>query len=755
MATDDDMSTSASVDKLVRSSRAPRSIRSRLILLVLAILFPALLAGLWVVGLTYRLAKEANARLLEDTARALSMVIDLELAQRAGMLRSLAVSRMLDRAPDLSPSTLRAFDQQARRTLTGLEGWLEMRSNRQVLVNTRLPPGDLPRASAPGNLPLIDVPLIQPLRENPQLGIYHASLVQPVLRNGRAVLNLTLTMLPHEFQRIIDQQSLASDWVAAIVDSEGRLVARHPGGALYAGRETTPDIRERIATQREGFMRTASPEGDDITLYFSTTSQGWTYITGMPQTQFEGVVPQAVRNVALGALILFALAVLAALWVSRGIVKPIHTIKQLAMGMQRGRVALVHSTGISECDEVAQALSSASLSIHGARLEMEQRVEEAVALTRNAEQRMSHSHRLEALGRLTGGVAHDFNNLLGVISNSAHLLQRKAGNPDLTPALEAQLRAVESGSRLTQHLLRFAGRQSVRPCAIRLDSFLPEAAELIKSVLGRHIELSVSIDPSVPALFADPNELELALINLALNARDAITARGHVELRTARAEPEDRSGLPDGEYVVVSVSDDGSGIDETIIKQVFEPFFSTKEMPQGTGLGLSQVYGFCQQSGGNVRLDSTVGLGTTVSMVLPAHVGAVNAPEASPSTGVPSIAGTRVLLVEDHEELRSVTSALLASFGCEVVPSSSAQEALRILEGPDRVDVMLTDVLMPGPMDGVALAKRVRQEQPDLPVVLISGHRGDAEDIGEFPFLQKPCTPQALVAVLEESMARR
>lgn len=729
----------------------PQSIRSRLVLLVLAILLPSLVAGLWVVGLTFRLARDTNQRHLEDTARALSMVLDLELAKRSGVVRGLALSRMLDAAPNLAPGTLRAFDEQARRTLTGLEGWLEMRSADRVFINTRLTPGELPRSPAPAALaPLVDRPQIQPLRENDQLGIYHAALVQPVLREGRAVLNLTLTVMPHEFQRIIDQQKINEQWVAAILDSEGRLVARHPGGAAHAGRYATDELRRRLSTEREGLLHTKSLEGNDITIFFSTSAQGWTYVTGMPTSRFEGVVPEDVRNAALATLLILALAIAAALGVSRSIVRPIHAIKQLALGMRDGGTVHADPTGITECDEVAQALERASQSIQGAQVELEQRVAEAVALTRNAEQRMSHSHRLEALGRLTGGVSHDFNNLLGVISNSAHLMLRKTSDPELTSALEACLRAVGTGSRLTQHLSRFAGRQPVRPCVIHLAIFLPEAADLIRALLGRHVKLTVVIDPSTPTLFADPNELELALINLALNARDAIAERGQVELRTWRAEPEDCAELDQDDCVVVSVTDDGRGMGEDIIKRVFEPFFSTKDPLQATGLGLSQVYGFCRQSGGTVRINSTPGLGTTVSMVLPAS----GASEPTiPSTGTrPCIMGARVLLVDDNEELRGVTAALLASYGCEVVSSSSPQEALRILQTNGNIDVVLTDVLMPGPMDGVALAKQVRELMPALPVVLISGHRGNAEDL-DFPFIQKPCTPETLVAALEKAMA--
>lgn len=732
--------------------RSPDTIHSRLILLVLSVLLPALLMGLWVMGLTQRLARDANQALLEDTSRALSMVLNLELAQRAGVVRGLALSRMLDVAPNVPARTLREFDDQARRTLTGLEGWLEVRSADRVLIDTRLPPGQLPRPTASAPVPLLDSPQILPLRHNAELGIHHASLVQPLLRNGQPVLNLTLTLLPHEFQRIIDQQKIDKNWVAAIIDSEGHVVARHPGGASYTGRLATEQLRQRLATEREGLMHTTNLDGHETSLYFRTTAQGWTYVTGMPIDQFEGAMPTDIRNLALGTLILLTLAVLAAWGVSRSIVRPIHTIKRLALDMRGGRTVQPIETGITECDEVAQAMASASQTIENAQTEMAQQVEQAVSLTRHAEQRMSHSHRLEALGRLTGGVAHDFNNLLGVISNSAHLVLRRTDNPALTSAVQASLRAVAAGSRLTQHLLRFSGRQSVRPCVIPIGVFMADAAELIRAVMGQRVELTVEVDPSAPTLFADPNELELALINLALNARDAIAERGHVEIRAVRAEASDVVGLPQEDYVVMSVTDDGSGISETLVKQVFEPFFSTKDAAHASGLGLSQVYGFCQQSGGTVRIDSTLGLGTTVSMVLPAHRASAEDDAQGVPSQLPPVLGTRVLLVEDNQELRSVTTSLLESFGCEVVCSSTAEEALRMLEKPPDVDAMISDVLMPGTMDGVTLARHARQMLPELPIVLISGHRGEFDEVADFPFVNKPYTPQTLVTTLQEAL---
>ncbi|MGQ3193161.1 MAG: response regulator [Hydrogenophaga sp.] len=729
------------------------SIRTRLIALVLAVLLPALCAAAWVLSLTYRMERESSEHVLEETTRALSMVLDRELTQRAVVVRALASSSLLDTAPQLSPAALRDFDQQARRTLTGLEGWLELRSADQVLVNTRQPPGTRPRAGP--RLALVDRPMIQPLRQDAALGIQYAALVQPVLREGQAVLNLSLTMLPNEFQRIIDEQRLPAGWLAAIIDNQGRVVARHPGGGVHIGRPATADLKAHLDAEREGLMHSVSLDGHPVTLYFHTSPQGWTYVTGMSREQFEGTVPRAVLQVAAAMLALLVVSLIAAAWVARRIVQPIHTIEQMALDLREGRPLRRTRTGLLECDQVALALHDAGHAIRHARIELERQVSDAVERTRKLEQRASHNHRVEALGRLTGGIAHEFNNLLGIISNCAHLMRRLAPAPAIQPAIDATLSAVDTGSRLTQHLLRFAGRQTVHPRVMQLQTFLPETAELLRTLLDRRVTLTTEVDENTPAVQLDPSELELSLINLALNAREAIPAHGHLWLRAAAAEPDDLEGLPSGSYVRITLRDDGHGMDDTVAHRAFEPFFSTREPHEVAGLGLSQVYGFCLQAGGRARLESMPGLGTTVTLVLPAHTGEPADARAALPVSPAAIAGTRLLLVEDNEALCEATAAVLRSYGCDVVCTASAEDALRLIDTPPGFDVVVTDVLMPGKMDGVALANHLRQILPQLPVVLISGHHGDTSPPPGVRLLRKPCPPEVLAGAIEAAIAQR
>ena len=743
------------------------SIRSRLLSLVLAVLLPGLLGAGWLISNTFAAERQAHERTLRDTSRALSMVVDIELTQRSTLARLLAQSRWLDEAPQPPREHLLAFEQQARRALQGMHGWVELRSAERLLLDTRLPPGKFPAPPpSPGADPsddasaahsvLSEQPMLMPLHRDAPGAAAYAAVLEPVQRQGRTLLNLSVTLQPVELQRIVDRQGLPADWVAAVLDERGIIVARHPGGAAYVGRSATRDLLQRMAKAPEGLIESVSLDGKPVAGFFSTSLNGWTYITAMPREQYAGLLPSSVLQVSLVALALLGLAVGGALWVSRRIVEPVHALKTAAGQLQAGQPVRVSLSGLAECDEVAQALNDAARTLQQGRVELERQVAQAVEQTRQAEQRVSQNQRVEALGRLTGGVAHDFNNLLGVISNSAHLLQRHADTPEMQVPVSTVLRAVDAGSRLTQHLLRFAGQRPVRPRAVALGRYLPELQELLASVLGRHFEISVEVEAATRAVHVDTSELELALINLALNARDAMPAGGRLRLHACNARAADTEGLPAQDYVLITVGDDGPGMDAELAAHVFEPFFTTKSVGKGTGLGLSQVHGFCTQAGGTARLDSMPGLGTTVSMLLPAAVGGAESALQAPGAPAPTaVAGLRVLLVEDNPELREVTAALLRAHGAQVQHAAEAAEALHQLALHPDVDVVLSDVVMPGAMDGLALARHLRQHRPALPVVLISGYMAGEAAAGDFTVLRKPCREDDLLTALHTAVVQR
>lgn len=738
----------------------PVTIRSRL-LLVLAVLLPGMLGVGWLIGSTYEAERDAHLRLLRDTSRALSMLIDGELQRRATIAHVLSQSPALDGSDLQAPEQREDFEQLARRAMQGMDGWVELRAPGKLLLSTRLPEGV--DSAAPGPATLSAVALMQPLGTAPDARPgepqeLHAAWVEPVTRNGRLLYNLVVTVRPSELQRVVQAQAGHSGWIGTVMDNSGRVVAREPGGAAFVGRERRADLRARMEGATEGAFESVSLDGVQTAGYFSTSPLGWSFITAMPRTEFAGRLPQAVQRIVIGALALLALSMAGAVWVSRRIERPIRALKTATEDLQAGRPVQTTRTGMLECDDVAGALAAAGRSIASARTELEASVAQAVERTRLVEQRGAQSQRVAALGRLTGGVAHEFNNLLGVISNSTHLIQRHAAAADLQGPLKATQRSVDKGSQLTQHLLRFAGRRAVSIQTLSLARYLPEVQELMRSVLGRRIEISVQVAPDVWPVKLDTNELDLALVNLALNAHDAMPSGGELRLRAGNATSDDRDGLTDlapGDYVLLTISDDGIGLEPAMVEHAFEPFFTTKGVGQGSGLGLSQVHGFATQAGGAARLTSTPGIGTTVSLLLPAaHDDASSARPLFLGEGLPqSIAGVTVLLVEDDDALGDVTAALLMAHGAKVVRAGHVDAALRLLDAGIAPDVVLSDVVMPGAADGVALARQLRQQRPRLPVVLITGFSNTAVAEGEFLVLRKPCAPSEMLAALQAAIA--
>ena len=741
------------------------SIRARLLLLMLSVLLPAGIAGVWVVAQAYVNERALLERNLRDSTRALAMVVDRELASRVAIASVLSGSQALDRGAELSEDDLDAFEREARRVMAPYAGWVVLTSNGKELLNTRIgashspplpvtdeaaPPADAREADG-------DQPKVSSLARSGVEGGMHASIVQPVQRDGRTLLNLRVTVLPQEMQRIIDQQHLPQDWVAAIVDADGTVVARYPGGTAYAGKSATPDLKNLMTAQAEGFFESVDLDGNPAAGFFASSTQGWTYVTAMPLETFARL-PVAVGKLALGALVLMALALAGAWWVARIIIVAVCNLKDLAEELRDGEPVQPRPSRVAECEDVAAAMVEASESLRRAHADMEQRIEDAVEQARQAEQHLSRTRRVEALGRLTGGVAHDFNNVLGIISNSAHLIQRDPGSSQWQAPLAATLRAVDVGSRLTQHLLRVAGRQPVRPQSIDLARYLREAQELLRIVLGKRVELQLSAAEGLPHITVDSSELELALINLALNARDAMPEGGRVSVHARAASPEEMNGLPPGGYVTICFTDSGVGVDEEMLPHILEPFFTTKAAGKGTGLGLSQVHGFCTQAGGTVLVASGAGEGTSVSLVLPGStpIETEDAPSTQPAVDSRFIAGKHVLLVEDNAELGESTTSLLESYGCRIERAHDAAHALRQVEAHHGVfDVVLSDVVMPGEMDGLAMARRLRASHPMLPIVLISGYSSALTEARDFTVLHKPCTPQQLIAALTRAVRER
>jgi signal transduction histidine kinase/ActR/RegA family two-component response regulator len=376
-----------------------------------------------------------------------------------------------------------------------------------------------------------------------------------------------------------------------------------------------------------------------------------------------------------------------------------------------------------------------------------------------AEDGLSRAQRLEALGRLTGGVAHDVNNLLTAILGSVHLLERHLGaaaDARTRRLLRAARDAVESGARLNAGLLAFARRQPLRPRALDANALIQEFVPLLQRALGETVQLRLELDRALPHCQADAAQLEAALLNLAINARDAMPGGGEAVLtaRSARLDPPAAAGpdAPFGDFVAITLRDTGEGMTPEVRERAFEPFFTTKPPGRGTGLGLSQVFGFVRQLGGQVAIDSAPGRGTAVTLYLPlATADAAAAAQDRGGEGTPPAcqtvpllppAGSTVLLAEDDAQVRAITAEALREAGFRVLAAQDGAEALELLRNSGPVDLLFSDVMMPGGMSGLDLARGAATLQPGIAVLLASGHAAEsfaqAAAAGGWELLPKP-----------------
>jgi PAS domain S-box-containing protein len=375
----------------------------------------------------------------------------------------------------------------------------------------------------------------------------------------------------------------------------------------------------------------------------------------------------------------------------------------------------------------------------------------AVLQRRRSEEQLAHAQRLDAIGQLTGGIAHDFNNLLTVMSGNLQLLEMacetRPGMDDLAEVIGSARRSAARGAELTAKLLSFARRQPLQPRVLSSSQLMRDLERLLARTLGSTIALSVDVPPDAPAVFADAAQLEAALVNLALNARDAMHRGGELRIALDTVELE-ASKLPNaaapGRYARFCVVDTGVGMSAEVMARAIEPFFTTKDQGRGSGLGLSMVYGFVRQSGGELRIASRLGYGTQVEVLLPV---AAAAPSASATPEVAATGKGVVLVVEDDPAVADVAAAFVASLGYQVRAVADAEAALAVLAGSEPIDIVFSDVLLGAGPDGVALATRARALRPGLPILLTSGHAATPTLEG-VELLRKPYERVALGAAL-------
>ena len=732
-------------------------IRTRLLLLILAILVPSFIAAVLAVGYVYQEERRAQETSVKEAVRAFALLVDNELESREAVLRTLANS------PAVARGDLETFERHARSLAPTAETAIILVDlDGRQLINTRAAPGTplpLRRASDLDELMKrhgVDRTLVSDLFVS-TVGQRHDFAIQvPVRIDGSVRYFLSMGVNAATLQSLLGEQRFPAEWQAAIVDRTGRIVARTLDPERYRGRFVTPTARSEFAAHREGAFTNRNLAGIPVQAFYSTVpASDWKVLVSIPIDDLRRVPLHAAAFLATIMAILLVLASVAARWFAQRAAIPIEYLGRSAADLGAGREVHYQPQGIVEIDAVAQRMAEASRQILTAQAELEQRVAEALAANERAQSALVRGQKLEALGRLTGGIAHEFNNLLQTLTTALQLASLTSSQPKVLGFIDTCKRTVSRATALTTRLGAFGRVQDARLLTVDPGDQARGSVQLLRGVLrqGTRVELQCADD--LWPVTVDPVQFDLALLNLAINARDAMPDGGRlaIEVRNCILEPTlERTG---GDYVRVSVTDTGTGMPPEVQARALDPFFTTKPPGQGSGLGLPQAYAFATQSRGWLALTSTVGAGTTIGIYLPRSHQPLSAVAARAEDQVPGRGSGRVLFVEDDPLVREAVVRGLEDCGFDVMVAADGDKALAMLDAGLDADVVFSDIVMPGKVSGFDLAGILRERRPGLPVVLATGYTDQRAVIPGVQVLAKPYEIDQLVTLLSNLSGTR
>lgn len=739
---------SDSVAVLFHYPAAHLRIRTLLLLLVLAVWLPAVAGFALLARSTYLREAEDARQDIERFALSLSSLVEGELDKRVAIASTLGASRTL------LEEHLRRFHEEAGAAMKDSGDWVMVLDRERQLLNTQVPyDGYTSSDRPPGSTfvtaaPRVTFSVQSLLLQDPVLVAYAAERREPVR------YNVGVAFSPAVVQRLIDKPTPFGS-LASVLNGEQLIVARNRDPKKWVGQAAGAEVQRRAKAGTSSFGETVTLDGVPSLTYVSSANRhGWTVVLALPQE----ALTQAARRLtaqtlaAAGALLLIGLGI--AIAVARKIGKPIVQLHEAALHLGRDEVPAAFSTGVAELDEVSRALEQAGRRSHESTVTLQNEVARAVDEAREAQAALLEGQKREAIGRLTGGLAHDFNNLLQTISTGLHVVDRQTGE-DVPHRrfLEAAMRATGKAADLVKQMMTFGRAQPLKPQPVRLHNFVLQTQELTRKAVGERVQLTAEIEPGLPAVLVDPAQLELALLNLIFNARDAMPEGGAIRITARLATREENAWLGGKPHVSLQVSDNGMGMSNETRERAFDPYFTTKPVGAGTGLGLAQVLAFARQSSGDARLESVAGVGTRVTLLLPVTDQAE--PAAEPEAAARHAGRMlRILMIEDDSLVSSVVVPALRAAGHEVTHCTSADEAQEVLKSRTDFDVLFSDVVMPGRLSGLDLVDWCRAHVPSMAAVVATGYntRQTRADVQE---LRKPYGLDDLLEALQRAGQER
>ncbi|MGV3742041.1 MAG: ATP-binding protein [Burkholderiaceae bacterium] len=727
------------------------NIRNRLVVLALCILAPCLLAATLAVWYVFQEEQETQKQLMAETARTLALLVDNELASIEERLAALAAS------PTLARGDLKAFYEHAKNVAPTADTTVVLSdASGNRLLNTRAPFGN---GQPNGKIAITELrlqssptkTLVSDLFFAPVGKRYDFAVQIPVMRGDQVRYYLALGQAAEKLRPLLAQQSFPPGWLISVLDRKGTVVTRSKDADKYVGQLANPSFRKKIlAGDKHGIHYGTTLNGMDTAGFFHRAPlSDWTIIINTPLEEIRRPAIRAAFFLGGFSLLMLFIALIVARWYGKRTAQPIEQLRLAAESMGRGERFVASPSGLLEADAVGFAMTQASAEIQRSKTQLELRVAEAVAAAEKAQRTLLQSQKLEALGRLTGGIAHDFNNILQTLSTALQLIPFTPESSRIQSLAETCEKAVERATLLVGQMRSFARVQDANLETVHLEHSIGNTLPLLHNALPSNIELALQVQDGLWPVTIDTLQFELALLNIVINARDAMPGGGTVKIALQNEVLRQSMGATGpGEYVRISVVDNGSGMPPEVLARALEPFYTTKPVDKGTGLGLPQAYGFAAQAKGSLLIDSTEGAGTTVAMLLPRACAAARPTGPHSSSNQPSRVHGTLLFVEDDALVQEAVGPALANAGFDVILARNGEEALAILESNSEVEILFSDIVMPGSLDGVELARIVQKRFPEIRIVLATGYTDRQINLSGVSLLAKPYQLDAAINFL-------